>query len=61
MKIRLSFFVWLVYWFFFVSPLQAEHKTLNIAQGYIAADILPLWVAKERNLFEKHGLATDIT
>ena len=61
MKIRLVFLVWLVFCSFFVPSLRAEHKTLNIAQGYIAADILPLWMAKERNLFEKHGLATDIT
>lgn len=43
------------------SLLRAEHKTLRIAQGYIAADILPLWVAKERTLFEKYGLDTTIT
>ncbi len=47
--------------FFVPSALQAEHRTLNIAQGYIAADILPLWIAVERKLFEKHGLETTVT
>src|SRR5258708_21704771 len=47
--------------FFASSPLQADHKTLNIAQGYIAADILPLWIAIDRNLFEKHALETAVT
>ena len=46
---------------FLSSPVQADHKTLNIAQGYIAADILPLWVAKERKLYEKYGLDTTAT
>ena len=46
---------------FFASSLRAEHKTLNIAQGYIAADILPLWMAKERKLYEKCGLDTTVT
>src|SRR6266540_4061406 len=43
------------------SLLELEHKTLNIAQGYVAADILPLWIANERKLFEKHGLETTVT
>jgi NitT/TauT family transport system substrate-binding protein len=46
---------------FVSSPLKAEHKVLNIAQGYVAADILPLWIAVERKLLDKHGLETTLT
>lgn len=46
--------------FLISSPVRAEHHTLNIAQGYVAADILPLWIAVERKLFEKHGLETTV-
>ncbi|HEY3302673.1 MAG TPA: ABC transporter substrate-binding protein [Candidatus Binatia bacterium] len=58
---RLSLLLGAVALFLVASPLEAEHKTLNIAQGYVAADILPLWIANERKLFEKHGLETTVT
>jgi ABC-type nitrate/sulfonate/bicarbonate transport system substrate-binding protein len=61
MKFRLSSSLLTFCLSLIAAPLQAEHKTLNIAQGYIAADILPLWVAQERRLFEKHGVATETT
>jgi NitT/TauT family transport system substrate-binding protein len=41
--------------FYFASPAQAQIKT-NFASSITSESMTPMWVARERGLFKKHGL-----
>jgi ABC-type nitrate/sulfonate/bicarbonate transport system substrate-binding protein len=41
--------------FYFASPVRAQIKT-NFASSITSESMTPMWVARERGLFKKHGL-----
>src|ERR1043166_1119074 len=43
-----------------VSPTPTAPTHLTVAYSNISPTILPLWVAKETGIFDKHGLDVDL-
>ena len=46
--------------FSFTNLAAAPLEKVNASYGAISGSILPIWVAKEARLFEKHGLDLNL-
>jgi ABC-type nitrate/sulfonate/bicarbonate transport system substrate-binding protein len=46
--------------FSFTNLVAAPLEKVNASYGAISGSMLPIWVAKEARLFEKHGLDLNL-
>ena len=44
-----------------VFPVRVKAEPVRVAYSSISGAMLPLWVAKDKKLFEKHGVDVEVT